>query len=64
MIQTCGILEKVIVYEKEFNKLVNFEHSQYSNFESMVKEEGVFDKMVYEVPPIPLPKEEKRRFAL
>lgn len=57
--QLCNVLHEVIIDDREFNKLVQYEHLTYPNFEALIKEKksNSFDKLSYVIPEIPQQKE-------
>eukprot|EP00347_Sterkiella_histriomuscorum_P007668 403348032 len=66
--QICEVLQDVIVYEREFNKLVAYEQKKYPNLEQDILNSQpigyLLDKQSYKMPQIPSMKEEKKRYSL
>ena len=62
------MLEDVLTYEKDFNKLVLVEHRMYPILKRRIEEviaKGIeFNPLAYEIPPIPPLKDEKKRYSL
>ncbi|CDW75284.1 UNKNOWN [Stylonychia lemnae] len=66
--QTCEVLQDVITYEREFNKLINYEQKRLPQFEQEIQATTIngytFDKTAFQIPQIPAMKEEKKRYAI